>query len=188
MAMLSAVDPLRLEFLNHSTQAWVEQEYNRTRHDELGVSPLDRYLQGQDVGRPSPELTHLHFLFTRIVTRRQRHGDGTVSIAGIRFEVPGSMRHLERLTLRYAAWDLSQVYLVDPRHTTQKLATIYPQDKRRNANQQRRTVQPTETTTPVKPADSVPPLLRKLMQDYAATGLPPAYLPHLPACEEEPHA
>jgi transposase InsO family protein len=34
MPMLESVEPLTLEFLNRTTQAWIEQEYNRSRHDQ----------------------------------------------------------------------------------------------------------------------------------------------------------
>ncbi|MCG8701765.1 MAG: DDE-type integrase/transposase/recombinase, partial [Bacteroidales bacterium] len=34
LAMLTQVEPLTLEFLNQATQAWVEQEYNRSVHEE----------------------------------------------------------------------------------------------------------------------------------------------------------
>jgi hypothetical protein len=60
------------------------------------------------------------------------------------------------------------------------LAKIYPQDKTKNAHGHRRTLDPlSEERLPVVKNDSdpVPPLLRKLMADYAATGLPPAYIP-----------
>ena len=36
MAMLEGVEPLDLKCLNEATQAWVELEYQRARHSELG--------------------------------------------------------------------------------------------------------------------------------------------------------
>ena len=36
------------------------------------------------------------------------------------------------------------------------------------------------------PTGEVAPLLRKLMTEYAATGIPPAYLPQKPQDEEHP--
>ena len=40
MEMLAGVKELTLEFLNEATQAWVEMEYNRAVHRELGCSPV----------------------------------------------------------------------------------------------------------------------------------------------------
>jgi transposase InsO family protein len=193
LALLEAVEPLTLSFLNHATQAWVEQEYNRSRHDELGVSPLDRLLAGPDVVRPCIEHELLRLYFTRKEYRTQRRSDGTVSIAGVRFEVPARLRHCERLAIRYAHWDLTQAYVVDPRDSTKVLARILPQDKQRNADGRRRVLELATPLAPEAPAEPVPALMRQLLADYAATGLPPAYLPHpcelnTPAQENDNHA
>jgi hypothetical protein len=78
--------------------------------------------------------------------------------------------------------------LVDPQRNV-CLAPVYPQDKSANASGKRRSLAPRATSTSTKPQTSFPtpqsslpsqgiaPLLKKLMADYAATGLPPAYLP-----------
>lgn len=193
MAMIEKVDPLTLDFLNLATQAWVEQEYNRTIHEELGCSPLDRFLQGPDVSRPAPSSEKLRIAFCAKHKRTQRKSDGTVSINTVRFELPSHLRTLRRPMLRYQKWDLSVAYVVDERDDT-ILARIRPQDKTKNADGRRRTVAPlaqiTETdesaktdskkrdTDPVlSVSDPIPPLMRKYLADYAATGLPPAYLP-----------
>ena len=79
--------------------------------------------------------------------------------------------------MRYQSWDLSSAYLVDQR-TGDLLARIYPQDKTKNAHGHRRTLEP--LLVPIAPAtdkETIPPLLRRLISDYAATGLPPAYIP-----------
>jgi putative transposase len=98
-------------------------------------------------------------------------------VEGVRFEVPSRFRHLERLTLRLARWDLSYVLLVDPQ-TDAVLCRLYPLDRARNADGLRRRV---ESTSPLVekpvPAPGVAPLLEKLMADYKRAGLPPAYLP-----------
>ena len=70
-------------------------------------------------------------------------------------------------------------YLVDQR-TANLLARIYPQDKIKNSNGYRRTLQPVAEQAPgavIDDSDPIPPLLRKLLADYAASGLPPAYIP-----------
>ena len=92
---------------------------------------------------------------------------------------PSAYRHIEILQVRYARWDLRQAYLVDP-HTHTCLSTLYPQDKSANANSLRRALAPThQPPKPILSSTEMAPLLKKLMSDYAATGLPPAYLPKL---------
>ncbi len=65
LAMLENVPSLTLDVLNHATQAWVEMEYNRARHSEIGEAPAERFLRGPDVGRPSPTaISHARLLAT----------------------------------------------------------------------------------------------------------------------------
>jgi transposase InsO family protein len=182
MAMLSRVEPLTLDFLNRATQAWVEQEYNRNIHEEINTSPLERMCAGPDVSRPSPTGQILELAFTIRERRTQRKTDGTASIKGVRFEVPSRFRHFHHLHVRYKSWDKSRAYLVDSR-TDDLLATIYPQNKAKNADGHRRLLQtPDHDPAPAMETDQdpIPPLLRKILSDYAATGLPPAYLPMEP--------
>ena len=150
-------------------------EYNRKAHSELGQSPLAVYQQAKDVGRPAPDAAAVALCLTAELGRTQRRSDGTLTVAGVRFEVPARYGHLERLCLRVAAWDLRQVHLVDPK-TGVVLCRLYPLDKHRNAEGRR--------AARVTPLDAVPaaptgvaPLLQQLIAQYAATGLPPAYLP-----------
>jgi len=175
--MISNVENLSLDFLNRASQAWVEQEYNRAKNEEMKSSPIKQYIEVKDVSRPSPDVETFHFSFTRPETRKQRKTDGTIKIKGVRFEIPSRFRHIQKLRVRYQSWDLSKAYLVDSR-TDEKLATIYPQDKTKNASGQRRVLEVMqETLSETNNADPIPPLLKKIMADYAATGLPPAYLP-----------
>jgi len=177
LAMLEDVPDLTLGVLNDATQAWVEHEYNRKVHSEIGLAPVTRFLAGPDVSRPSPDSAALRLAFTRSEDRSQRRSDGTVSIEGRRFEVPNRYRHIERVAIRYASWDLSRVHLVDER-TEKVLCRLYPLDKEQNASGLRRPLEPlsAESIT-VAPAKGMPPLLAQLMAKQAATGLPPAYLP-----------
>ena len=177
MAMLEGEPVLTLALLNTATQAWVEQEYHRSIHSELKKTPLERYLEGPNVGRDSPSSEALRRAFRTEITRKQRRSDGTVTVEGVRFEVPAAYGALVHLRLRVARWDLSSVELVDPRTGTH-LATLLPLDKSKNADRARRALpsDPTATATPKKPA-GIAPLLRELMAEYAATGLPPGYLP-----------
>lgn len=176
MAMLEGERALTLELLNQATQAWVEQEYHRTVHTELDATPLARYLAGPNVRRECPGTAALADAFRVEVARRQRRSDGTVSLAGERFEIPARYRHLAVVHLRYARWDLSRVDLVDHRSGA-LLCPVRPLDKSANADGKRRRLTPAATdSTPLPPA-GIAPLLSQLLADYAATGLPPAYLP-----------
>lgn len=177
MSMLSHVSPLTLEFLNRATQAWAELEYNRLPHREIPSSPITRLLDGPCVSRPAPSSEALRLAFSVEESRSQRRSDGTLSIKGVRFEVPGRFRHFPRLRIRYQSFDLTVAYLVDKK-TGQLLSPIYPQDKVKNAAGFRRIKEsPNQEIPPRQPADPIPPLLKKLLADYAATGLPPAYIP-----------
>jgi len=180
LAMLEHVEPLTLEFLNRASLAWVELEYNRKYHTEIGTTPLQRMLAEVDVSREAPDSEQLRFFFSVQENRTQRKSDGTISIKGVRFEVPNRFRHLRRLQVRYQRWDLSRAYLVDPRSDA-LLAHLYPQDKAKNADSRRRTLEPVAPAIaddpPAAGEEPLPPLMRKLLADYAATGLPPAYLP-----------
>jgi putative transposase len=179
MPMLENVPHLTLAQLNEALLAWVELEYNQKFHSEIGTTPLRRYLDDKSVGRPSPSPAALKLAFMADEQRSQRQSDGTISLAGVRFEIPSRFRHLGQLRLRYAAWDLSHVVLVDPR-TDVVLERIYPLDKTRNADGYRRTLEPIDggpAPAAGSPRPEMAPLLAKLIADYARSGLPPAYLP-----------
>jgi transposase InsO family protein len=175
LAMLEGQPDLTLGLLNEATQAWVEMEYNREVHSEISQAPLARWLDGPTVGRDCPTVDDLRLAFTAGETRSQRRSDGTASIEGVRFEIPARFRHLRKLHLRYASWDLTHVWLVDER-TDAVLSRLYPLDKARNADGFRGVVELAVPGPLAQPA-GIAPLLRKLMTEYAATGLPPAYIP-----------
>jgi putative transposase len=185
LAMLEGVaHELRLDLLNEATQAWVELEYHRTPHGETGESPLARFLAGPDVLRPSPPPEVLRTAFTTEQTRAQRRSDGTLTVEGVRFEVPARFAHLPRLTIRYARWDLGSVLVCDGR-TGDGLGTLYPIDKTRNADAVRRPRRaPGIAAAPC--ATGVAPLLQALLEESRASGLPPAYQPKdAPGSEED---
>jgi hypothetical protein len=90
--------------------------------------------------------------------------------------------------VRCARWDLSAVDLVDPRSAA-ILAPLWPLDKTKNADGRRRTLghdAALSEATPA-PAGGIAPLLEDLLARYAATGLPPAYLPLHERDEPEDH-
>ena len=175
LELLRTEKELRLSFLNQAGQAWVEQDYHRRRHREINATPLQRMIEGTSVARKTPDSESLRLAFTRRLIRKQRHGDGTVTVGGIRYEVPSRFLHMQSVILRSPGWDKSHMVLVDP-NTDAQLARLLPQDKTRNASAERRFICDA-TAPPVSPEHTpIPALLQKWMADYAATGLPPAYL------------
>ncbi len=188
MEMLGGVAELTLAFLNEATQAWVEIEYNRTTRRETSCSPVERFAQAPDVLRASPSSNALREAFRLETKRRQRQSDGTISLEGVRFEVPARYRHFRDVSVRYARWDLSRVDLVDSRRGT-ILAPLYPLDRRANADGQRLLFEPDSPAVAAdegnrrdhqQATEDLPPLLKRILAEYSATGTPPAYLPKNP--------
>ncbi len=186
MRMLDGTAQLTLELLNEATQAWVEIEYNHAVHRETSSSPVHRFAQALHVLRPSPSSESLRDAFRLETTRRQRQSDGTISLEGVRFEIPARYRHFRDVAVRYARWNLGRVDLVDPRSGT-ILAPIYPVDKSANADGRRAKIElevaqlpPDRSGEGQRTRDELPPLLKQILQEYSATGLPPAYLPKTP--------
>jgi transposase InsO family protein len=181
MAMLEGVCDLTLSLLNEATQAWAEGEYNQRIHSETGKAPIQLFIHEKNVGRESPGSEELRCAFRAEESRTQRKSDGTISMKGKRYEVPTRYRHLKRVHVRYAGWDLSTLDLVDARSGA-ILCVLYPLDKTRNAEGQRKKLEPISNDPSgldltSMPSDDMAPLLKKLMAEYAATGIPPAYLP-----------
>jgi putative transposase len=192
MAMLENVPDLSLEELNRVTRAWYELDDNRARHAELGVAPVDRYASAPEVLRSSPSSEVLRDAFRVQARRRQPRSDGSNSLDGVRFEIPSRLRHFVDLTVRYARWDLGLVHVVEER-SDHMLARIYPLDRQANADGLRRALEE-DTTIDCDEAlegeheepggGRYPPLSRRLLEEYSASGLPPAYLPRSPENEE----
>lgn len=178
MELLRGIENLELPFVNQAAQAWVEQDYHRKYHREIKTTPLNRLFNGTDVSRPIPDRDALRLAFTRRITRRPRQSDATVVVDGIRYELPFRFAHMPSVIMRAPGWDKSQMVLVDP-DTDAPLARLLPQDKTKNASGKRRLIQPNGNTAAPVPSTErpLPALLRKWMADYAATGLPPAYIP-----------
>ena len=190
MAMLDGVPKLTLDFLNRASQAWSEVEYNRRVHCEIDCAPVKRFGTAPAVLRESPSSKSLRDVFRLQTKRIQRQSDGTISVDGVRLEIPGRFRHLREITVRYARWDLSRIDVVDPRCGT-VLAPIYPQDRRANADGQRMLfeqdagpllleAEPGEQQDGGRDDNRLPPLLKSILAEYSATGMPPAYLPKTP--------
>jgi transposase InsO family protein len=181
LPMLEGVPDLTLRLLNEATQAWVEGEYNQHLHSEIKQTPIERFLTDKRIGGKCPDAEVLRRAFRRSESRAQRRSDGTISVAGQRYEVPSRYRTLRRISVRYPRWDLTSLEMVDPR-TDAVLCTLYPLDREANADRKRKLLEPVADPVAALAQEAprkrgVAPLLRQLMQDYAATGLPPAYLP-----------
>ena len=175
MAMLEGEPQVTLALLNEATLAWAEQEYHREPHSEIDATPLERLLRGPSVVRSCPDLDVLRRAFRTEKKRLQRRSDGTITVEGVRFEVPSRYRALSQLSVRVARWDLSSCDLVDARSGTH-LCVLLPLDKHRNADRARRVIAEASPVAAPPPC-GIAPRLRALMAEYAATGLPPAYLP-----------
>jgi putative transposase len=180
LRMLDGIAELTLALLNQATQAWVEIEYNRGVHRETGCSPVARFTQGPDVLRDSPSSESLRDAFRLETKRSQRRSDGTISLEAVRFEIPARYRHFRAVTVRYARWDLGRVDLVDAQSGI-VLAPLYPLDKTANADGRRAVIESGGTDVSSQQrrcaAGELPPLLKRILQEYSATGMPPAYLP-----------
>ena len=109
------------------------------------------------------------------ITRKRtiRRSDGTVSVEGIRYQLPAPWRHLRTVWVRYARWDLSSVDLVEGR-SGERLCTLYPLDKRGNADGVRRSTShggKDDGGSGAAAEAQLPPLLKDILDDQDATGL-----------------
>ena len=129
--------------------------------------------------RSSPSSNALRDAFRLETQRRQRQSDGTISLDGVRFEIPARYRHFRDVVVRYARWNLGRVDLVDPRSGT-ILSPLYPLDRAANADGRRAVVEPEHNGTAddsQQREGELPPLLKQILEEFSATGMPPAYLP-----------
>ena len=196
VAMLEGLEePLTLQRLNDATIAWLEHDCHRRVHRELGVAPLQRLKQSDNASRDCPDGAALRSAFRIAVKRTLRRSDGTLSLDGVRFQVPKPWRHLLEARLRYARWDLTVAELVTG--SDDCLCLLHPLDKRAHADAVRR---PAVVAGDADDADAgpgagkaeTPALLGKILRKQAATGLPPAWMPFRGdadnASDEEDHS
>lgn len=174
---LESVPPheMTLALLNEATIAFFELEHNVEVHGETGEAPRERFLQGRNVLRECPPSATLRQVFTAEVSRGQRRSDGTLTLDGVRFELPSAYRHLERVTVRYARWDLSVAYLCD-RREDRVLCPLYPLDKCSNATGRRKALRPSTANGRFQLPPGIAPHLLELIQELRANGLPTPYL------------
>lgn len=177
MPMLEGEENLTLKMLNDATIAWLEMDYHRKIHSEINTTPLQKFLEGPDVSRKSPSPEELQRAFTFETKRKLRRSDCTISLEGQRYEIPSTHRHLKDIFIRYASWDLANVFLVNQK-SGDIVHSIYPRDLHKNANGKRKVIESSESVlkTPDR-SSGVAPLLKRYLSDYSATGLPMAYIP-----------
>jgi len=86
---LAAIEPaalVSLQGIDTAFTVWLESDYHRRVHSSLGVTPLARFLASSRPKRwISRQELDLHFHHT---LRRRVRADCTVSVAGVRYEVP----------------------------------------------------------------------------------------------------
>lgn len=97
--LVKKLDLSSLETLNRQFTHWVEQDYNATEHDAIGMKPIDRF--GIDLARVcflSPS-EHSDELFYAEADRKVKK-DNTFSFLNRRYETPVDLRDKE-ISLRY---------------------------------------------------------------------------------------
>jgi putative transposase len=174
--MLPAEKRLTLEVLNIVTQAWIEQDYHIKIHSETGEKPLDRFFNCSHVLRDSPAYDDLKCNFRMHVTRTVRKTDSTVTLDGVRFQVPQCYTHMDSLFLRYARWDLGEAEILCP-DSYKSLCVIIPLDKLANSSGIRKSIRTdTQEDIPNTSADDtfldlntdqLPPLLANCLRKHA---------------------
>ena len=177
MAMLENQKELTLTDLNDYCQIWVEREYHHKHHAELQDNPLKVFSEVQNVGRPSPETADLKKAFTKVESRRQRKTDGTIGIAPERYEIPSAYRHLDLIHVRYAPWDMTTLYMIDP-ISKRFICRLLPWDKHGAADSARRVLSPsTETVIFNQNVDSsLPEILQQMVDKHKESGRVPGYI------------
>ena len=127
LPMLEGVADLTLRQLNEATLAFVEMEYNRKTHSELGRSPSatlpPRTRTWAGPVRPAEQL---QLAFTAEVGRTQRRSDGTLSLEGVRFEVPSRYGHFQRVSSARGLLGPEPRLSVRPQHRRHPLPALSP--------------------------------------------------------------
>jgi len=187
MKMLPKYKRLSLDVLNAVTQAWVEQDYHVKIHSEINEKPLDRFFNSKDVLRASPEYNYLKHSFRMIIERTVRKTDATITIDGIRFQIPQCYAHMDSILLRYARWDLGEAEILCS-DTQKSLCLIYPLNKLANSTAIRKDIEEKLTIQQVPTIEDenefldlknhqLPPLLAHCLEKYAKQYPLSGYIP-----------
>ena len=99
----------------------------------------------------------------------------------MRFEIPSRYRHFRDVVVRYARWDLGRVDLVDPHTEPFWLRSIHS-IARPTPMATAALVQPDELDADEPPAGEQTEsgnaaAAQRILDEYSASGMPPAYLP-----------
>ena len=107
--LVRKLDLSSLEALNRQFTDWIENDYNATLHDGIGMKPIDRF--GIDLSRIrflSPS-EHNDELFYAEATRKVKK-DNTFSFSGRRYETPVDL-HDKEIQLRYDRHNTDAVFV-----------------------------------------------------------------------------
>ena len=147
------------------------------------------------VGALTPKQTYndLKCSFRIKITRNIRKTDATITLDGVRFQVPQCYVHMDSLLLRYARWDLGEAEVLCP-DTHKILCFIFPVNKILNSNAARKNI---EGKLPIQEMDSqedkdfldldtdhFPPLLAHCLKKHAKQFPFSGYIP-LPQIKEK---
>lgn len=173
LAMIGRRMTLDLKELNRLTAAWLHEDYQHRVHAATRATPLARFVDGPSVMRPAWRWEAMAQAFTTRISRSVRRTVGTVSVAGVDFDLPPAWRHHERVCVRIARWDLSQAWLCDPR-TDDIVARLLPADPeaRSDGRRRRRVVEEDVAAADAMDAsastEDYPPLLRDCVDRFSA--------------------
>jgi hypothetical protein len=120
------------------------------------------------------------------IKRTIRVTDGTITLDGIRFEIPQQYVHMESLLLRYARWDLGEAEILCP-DTKKSLCFIHPINKVLNSSGFRKEnfskIEKEEEISTVENeelnlmTDHLPPLLAQCLKKHAQKYPLGSYIP-----------
>jgi hypothetical protein len=122
------------------------------------------------------------------IRRTLRKQDSTITLDGVRFQIPQQYSHIDSILLRYSRWDLGEAEILCP-DTHKSLCLIYPLNKLENSNALRKN---TESKVEQKNSSSfeeengefldlnthqIPPLLAHLLRQHALQYPLSGYIP-----------
>ena len=187
LKMIPREKRITLDTLNTLTQAWVEQDYHTTVHSETRETPLNRFFNEKNVLRNSLDFGEVRRSFRMRTKRTTRKTDGTITIDGVRFELPTCHRHLTEVLVRYARWDLGEAELLCA-ETLKPIAHLLPLNKLANSMGNRiidedrlkivnqKVIEESDEILSIS-NDTLPPLLARCLQEHARANPIGGYLP-----------